>query len=70
MHPHPHPETDACVEDLRTALEANGITLPSLGVDLPTFAGTLPARPLIALGNCNQATARALITALRKAAGR
>ncbi|MCX4883090.1 MULTISPECIES: hypothetical protein [unclassified Streptomyces] len=67
----PHDDdTDACVEDLRTALEANGITLPSLGVDLPTFAGALPVRPLIALGNCNQATARALITALRKAAGR
>jgi hypothetical protein len=70
MHPHPRHETDACVEDLRAALKANGITLPSLGVDLPTFAGALPARPLIALGNCNQATARALITALRKAAGR
>ncbi|MCF1598328.1 hypothetical protein [Streptomyces muensis] len=67
---HPHHETDTCVEDLRTALEANGITLPSLGVDLPTFAGTLPPRPLIALGNCNQATARALIGALRKAAAR
>ncbi|SDN01585.1 hypothetical protein SAMN04487981_103263 [Streptomyces sp. cf386] len=72
MHPqtHPHHETDACVEDLRAALEANGITLPSLGVDLPTFADSLPTRPLIALGNCNQVTARALISALRKAAGR
>ncbi|KUL39750.1 hypothetical protein [Streptomyces regalis] len=66
---HPHHETDACIEDLRTALEANGITLPSLGVDLPTFADALTTRPLIALGNCNQTTARALITALRKAAG-
>ncbi|MFJ8536266.1 hypothetical protein [Streptomyces sp. NPDC093591] len=64
----PHHETDACVEDLRAALEANGITLPSLGVDLPSFASTLPTRPLIALGNCNQATARALVDALRKAA--
>ncbi|WP_031477569.1 hypothetical protein [Streptomyces bicolor] len=67
---HPHDDTTACLEQLRTALEANGITLPSLGIDLPTFAGTLPARPLIALGNCNQATARALTTALRKAADR
>ncbi|GAP53432.1 hypothetical protein [Streptomyces azureus] len=68
MHPHPHHETDTCVDDLRAALEANGITLPSLGVDLPTFASALPARPLIALGNCNEVTARALTAALRKAA--
>ncbi|ELS55675.1 hypothetical protein [Streptomyces viridochromogenes] len=66
----PHHETDACVEDLRTALEANGITLPSLTVDLPTFAATYPEPPLIALGNCNAATARALTAALRKAADR
>ena len=72
MHPHPHTrhETDTCVEDLRAALAENGITLPSLGVDLPTFASSLPPRHLIALGNCNQATARALISALRKAAAR
>ncbi|MGW6904600.1 hypothetical protein [Streptomyces sp. NPDC054940] len=65
---HPHDDTTACLEQLRTALEANGITLPSLGVDLPTFARTLPTRPLIALGNCNQTTAIALTAALRKAA--
>ncbi|WP_405587666.1 hypothetical protein [Streptomyces sp. NBC_01092] len=60
---------DTHLEELRTALEANGITLPSLGVDLPSFTA-LPARPLIALGNCNLATAEALAAALRKAAER
>ncbi|MFI5568107.1 hypothetical protein ACIA6T_12315 [Streptomyces sp. NPDC051740] len=66
---HPHDDTETCVEHLRAALEANGITLPSLTVDLPTFAGAYTAPPLIALGNCNAATARALTAALRKAAG-
>ncbi|MEG3630859.1 hypothetical protein [Streptomyces poriticola] len=72
MHNHPHHESDACVEDLRTALAANGITLPSLGVDLLCFANAHPhtAPPLVALGNCNTATAQALAAALRKAAGR
>ncbi|MGW0819810.1 hypothetical protein [Streptomyces sp. NPDC002845] len=64
----PHNDTESCVEQLRTALEANGITLPSLGIDLPTFAGTYPKPPLIALGNCNTATAQALAAALLKAA--
>ncbi|MEV0169510.1 hypothetical protein AB0I00_00090 [Streptomyces sp. NPDC050803] len=68
MHPH-NQDTQACLEQLRTALEANGITLPSLGIDLPTYASALPTPPLIALGNCNHATARALTAALRKAAG-
>ncbi|MEV6049483.1 hypothetical protein [Streptomyces sp. NPDC052107] len=60
-----------CVEDLRTALALHGITLPSLRVDLPGFAGTY-AKPagLVTLGNCNTATARALAAALRKTAGR
>ncbi|WP_327317361.1 hypothetical protein [Streptomyces sp. NBC_01235] len=74
MHPHPDTgagtDTDACVADLRAALEAHGITLPSLGVDLPSFASTHPTPPLVVLGNCNAATARALTAALRKAADR
>jgi hypothetical protein len=58
-----------CVENLRTALALHGITLPSLRADLPSFAGayTAPAG-LVALGNCNAATARALAAALRKTA--
>ena len=59
-----------CVEDLRSALALHGITLPSLRVDLPSFAGTYaPPAGLVTLGNCNTATARALAAVLRKAAG-
>lgn len=58
-----------CVEELRAALALHGITLPSLGLDLPTFAGTYtPPAGLVSLGNCNTATARALTAALRRAA--
>lgn len=59
-------ETERCVDDLKSALAVHGITLPSLRVDVPTFAGTYGRTAgLIALGNCNTATARKLITALR-----
>lgn len=58
-----------CVEELRAALTLHGITLPSLRVDLPTFAGTYgPTAGLVALGNCNSTTARALAAVLREAA--
>ncbi|MEU9290812.1 hypothetical protein AB0D57_40820 [Streptomyces sp. NPDC048275] len=57
------------VDELRAALAAHGITLPSLRVDLPSFAGTYPPPAgLVALGNCNTATARRLAAVLRKAA--
>ncbi|MGI5258616.1 hypothetical protein [Streptomyces angustmyceticus] len=69
MHSHLHDEVHDCTELLRDALRDNGITLPSLGVDLPSFAGTYAA-PLVALGNCNTATARKLAEALRRAATR
>ncbi|WP_309032941.1 hypothetical protein [Streptomyces alfalfae] len=65
------PENDParCADELRAALSLHGITLPSLGVDPLTCAGTYPpSEGLIALGNCNTATARALTAALRKAA--
>ncbi|MFI2505660.1 hypothetical protein [Streptomyces sp. NPDC018972] len=65
---HSPTEADACVAELRAALAAHGITLPSLGVDLPTLAARCPVRPLIALGNCNLLTARALTAALREGA--
>lgn len=55
-----------CVEDLRDALSAHGITLPSLRVDLSSFAGTYrPPAGLVALGNCNATTARMLAAVLR-----
>jgi hypothetical protein len=64
-------DTTLCVEDLRDALSAHGITLPSLRVDLPSFAGRYqPPAGLIALGNCNTATARKLAAVLRKVAER
>ncbi|UKY51057.1 hypothetical protein [Streptomyces inhibens] len=67
MPSHIHDDVHDCTELLRTALKAHGITLPSLGVDLPGLAGSY-AIPLVALGNCNTATARRLAEALRKAA--
>ncbi|MFI1654198.1 hypothetical protein ACH4ZU_04535 [Streptomyces sp. NPDC020472] len=57
------------VDALRTALAAHGITLPSLGVDVVTLAGSSIRPPLVALGDCNVATARHLTEVLRKAAG-
>ncbi|WBO65635.1 ATP-binding protein [Streptomyces camelliae] len=55
-----------CVDDLRAALSAHGITLPSLQVDLLGLAGTYrPPAGLVALGNCNAATARRLAAVLR-----
>ncbi|WP_432123539.1 hypothetical protein [Streptomyces sp. C10-9-1] len=76
MHdPHTHDprdhggaDPDACAAALRAALAAHGITLPSLGVDLPGYAGRHPVRPLIALGNCNLAAARELTAVLLKGA--
>lgn len=59
-------DTTLCVDDLRDALSTHGITLPSLRVDLPSFAGKYqPPVGLVALGNCNTATARKLARALR-----
>ncbi|MFJ9828919.1 hypothetical protein ACIRSU_31785 [Streptomyces sp. NPDC101160] len=56
------------VHALREALAAHGITLPSLGVDPVTLAGTHIRPPLVALGNCTVAIARQLTDVLRKAA--
>ncbi|MGW4688430.1 hypothetical protein ACWEPM_26545 [Streptomyces sp. NPDC004244] len=55
---------DALIE-LRAALAAHGITLPSLDLHLPSYAGTYGTPPLIALGNCNAGTADRLAAALR-----
>ncbi|MFI8948846.1 hypothetical protein ACIGO6_20300 [Streptomyces sp. NPDC053750] len=69
MPPAQQDDLTRCVEELRAALTLHGITLPSLRVDLPTFAGTYaPPGGLVALGNCNAVTARALTAVLRKAA--
>ncbi|MFD5482411.1 hypothetical protein [Streptomyces hawaiiensis] len=65
---HSPAEADARVEESRAALAAHGITLPSLGIDLPASASRCPTRPLIALGNCDLLTAEALTAALREGA--
>ncbi|NJQ03610.1 hypothetical protein [Streptomyces zingiberis] len=57
-------------DDLRDALAAVGITLPSLGADLVSCTSAWCPRPLVELGRCNLLTARALTAALRKAGGR
>jgi hypothetical protein len=57
----------ACAE-LRDALKAAGVTLPSLGLDAVSCAGSAPLA-LIDLGRCNVATARAPATALRAGQG-
>ncbi|MFD5051428.1 hypothetical protein [Streptomyces tendae] len=67
--PRPQDAMTHCLEELRAALALHGIALPSLGLDLPTFAGTYaPPAGLVSLGNCNAATARALTAVLRRAA--
>ncbi|KIZ19725.1 hypothetical protein [Streptomyces natalensis] len=65
--PDHHDDVYESTEALHAALQDNGITLPSLGIDLPSLAGSYGI-PLVALGNCNAATARKLAEALRKAA--
>ncbi|MCX4779770.1 hypothetical protein [Streptomyces sp. NBC_01264] len=62
-HPHDHEATQA-LENLRAALETHGITLPSLDLHLLSYAGRYATPPLIALGNCNPATAQRLAEAL------
>ncbi|MCX5123847.1 hypothetical protein OG898_11380 [Streptomyces sp. NBC_00193] len=62
-HPHDHEATQA-LENLRSALETHGIVLPSLDLHLLSYAGRYANPPLIALGNCNPATAQRLADAL------
>ncbi|WP_405742566.1 hypothetical protein OG422_11840 [Streptomyces sp. NBC_01525] len=69
IHPFTPDDVHDLAKELRTALKDHGITLPSLGVDLPGFAGSYGV-PLVALGNCNAATAHKLTEVLRKAATR
>jgi len=59
---------EAAHDELKEALAAAGVRLPSLSVDVVSYAGwASPA--LIELGCCNVATARALAAALRSGAG-
>ncbi|MQY11961.1 hypothetical protein SRB5_20890 [Streptomyces sp. RB5] len=51
-------------DELREALEGVGVRLPSLGVDVVSYAGAGPL-VLIELGRCNMATALVLASVLR-----
>ncbi|MFD4257151.1 hypothetical protein ACFWR9_05875 [Streptomyces sp. NPDC058534] len=55
-------------DELRDALRAAGVTLPSLGLDAASCVGSFPLA-LIDLGRCNVATALALTVALRSSTG-
>ncbi|MGW1886441.1 hypothetical protein [Streptomyces sp. NPDC001970] len=52
-------EAQLVCNELHAALEAAGITLPSLTIDVAS------AVPLVALGRCNVATARRLAEVVR-----
>ncbi|WP_240979774.1 hypothetical protein [Streptomyces sp. HNM0574] len=62
-------EAEAVVEELRAALHDVGVTLPTLGLDLVTYARR-PPDPLIELGRCPRDTARRLAAALRERGSR
>jgi acyl CoA:acetate/3-ketoacid CoA transferase beta subunit len=56
------------VRELKQALAALGISLPSLGVDLASCTVTTSTpRPLVELGRCNLETAQRLAVAFRTA---
>ncbi|WP_330239817.1 hypothetical protein [Streptomyces sp. NBC_00525] len=57
-------EAERARDELREALGAAGLKLPSLGIDAISCAGPNPLA-LIDLGRCNIDTARALAVALR-----
>lgn len=64
-------EARAACDELAAALASAGITLPSLGLDPVTAAGTASRpRPLVELGCCNAETARALAGVVRAGAVR
>ncbi|WP_053753021.1 hypothetical protein [Streptomyces sp. MMG1533] len=57
-------EAEETVKELRAALLAAGITLPSLGLDPVSLAREAPC-PLIELGRCSVQTAQRLAAVLR-----
>jgi hypothetical protein len=61
-------QADTVRAELNAALADAGVPLPSLRVDPLSWAEEEP-RPLIELGRCNLATARALTAALRAGGG-
>lgn len=61
-------EAEDAVNNLRTALARSGITLPSLRMDLASYARETPC-PLVELGRCNVDTVRMLAAVLPKERG-
>ncbi|HEX5566260.1 MAG TPA: hypothetical protein VFY14_04885 [Streptomyces sp.] len=55
---------EEAAEELRNALRGAGVTLPSLRVDLVSYAGDTAEPPLVELGRCTPEVARRLATAL------
>jgi hypothetical protein len=62
-------EAEKVRDELRAALRALGIVLPSVWVESAAY-GDEGTHPLIELGRCNLSTARKLIAVLRKGASR
>ncbi|MFE0187185.1 hypothetical protein [Streptomyces sp. NPDC058989] len=60
-------DAEKAQDELRTALKAVGVTLPSLSLDGVSLAGDFP-RPLVSLGRCTPELARRIAEALRKGA--
>lgn len=58
-------DAEQACEELRDALGAVGVTLPSLGLDAVSCAASAPLA-LIDLGRCNATTARTLAAVLRE----
>ncbi|MFD1829092.1 MULTISPECIES: hypothetical protein [Streptomyces] len=61
---------EEAADALRKALRQAGVTLPSLRVDLVSYAGRAADPPLVELGRCTPDTARRLADALRTAGAR
>ncbi|WP_406860818.1 hypothetical protein ABZO31_10300 [Streptomyces sp. HUAS MG47] len=62
-------EAKEVIEELRTALERNGIVLPSLGPDA-LFLAAAYSGSLVELGRCTVETARRLAAVLPEEGGR
>ncbi|MDT0343281.1 hypothetical protein [Streptomyces litchfieldiae] len=65
MTEHRPSAVELALRELREALAARGITLPSLGLDAVT-APDVCTYTLVELGRCNVETARRLAAALRE----
>lgn len=60
---------EEAVDELRRALRGAGLTLPSLRVDVVSYAGEAADPPLVELGRCTPDAARRLAAALAREGG-